>query len=725
MKQKQIFPIVGMHCAACKNLLEQTVQTLPGVNQASVNFATEKLTIEYDNQKLDFANIRKAVQSVGRYDLLEEANIKPANNERLGLRVILVGLATVPFALMMLGLLPTEMLSMNYWQFFLATLVLFWGGGQIFQSAFSAFKAKTANMDTLISIGTLSAWSYSTVVTFWPKLIHNPMASAMVYYEAAVFIMFFMLLGRFLEQKAKKQASQAIAALFKLQAKNARVIRQGQEMMIPLTSVVVGDILKVKPGEKIPVDGVLLEGHTAINEAMITGESLPVEKQPHDTVIGATLNTNGTFTYRAEKVGQETLLSQIIKLVEEAQATQAPVQRLADQVSKVFVPTVIIIALVTFSVWFIFATFSQAIYAAITVLIIACPCALGLATPIAVMVGSGLAAKRGILIKDAQALELSHRINTVVFDKTGTLTWGKPQVINYQITNSKLNELVCLAEAQSHHPLAEAVTIYLHDKVKLKPIKVNRFQDFPGLGIEAQIGKDKVLIGTEKLLLKQKIELNSSWQKTTRQWQQLGQTVSYVAVNNKVAGLIGIADTLKPEATTMIKQLKQQKLKTVLLTGDNRLVAQTMAKAVGIDEVRAQLLPQAKAQVVRSLQNENGKRQIVAMVGDGINDAPALAASDIGIAMGTGTDVAANTGDIVLVKGTLHKVNEAINISKRTYQIIKQNLFWAFAYNIIGIPVAAGVLYPFTGLLLSPIMASMAMAMSSVSVVLNSLRLRR
>lgn len=723
---KKTYSVIGMHCAACKSLLEQTVAALPGIKQAGVNFATEKLTVEFDPQQSNFAKIQKAVRSVGRYDLLETmSHVHTADKEQLGVKVLVSGLATLPFLLMMLGLLPAWLMNHSLWQFWLATPVLFWAGFPIFQSAFSAFKAKTSNMDTLITVGTLSAWGYSALVTFRPHLFLEVTDKHAVYFEASVFILFFILLGRWLEQRAKKQAGQTIAALFKLQAKDARVLRSGKELMIPIAQVMVGDVIKVKPGEKIPVDGIILKGATAVNEAALTGESLPVEKQAHDLVIGATLNTYGTFTYRVQKVGADTLFAQIIKLVEEAQATQAPVQKLADRVAAVFVPTVIGIAVVTFVVWLLFTSFSQALYASITVLIIACPCALGLATPLAVMVGSGQAAKGGILIKDAKALELSHRLNTIVFDKTGTLTLAKPQVKTYTITHPRFNALVLAAQSQSHHPLAQATVTYLQSRVNSILPEVSHFQDFPGLGIRAKITQTVVLIGTEKLLLTNKIKLTPAWQTQAKALQQQGQTVSYIVINNRVQGLMGITDTVKPEAVSVIKKLRRLHLHTVLLTGDNYVVAQNLAKALGVDEFQAEVLPQEKAQVIVKLQNLPQGRQIVAMVGDGINDAPALASADVGIAMGTGTEVAVNTGDVVLVKGTLDKVLEALALSRRTYRVIKQNLFWAFGYNIVGIPVAAGVLYPLTGLLLSPVIASMAMAFSSVSVVLNSLRLSR
>ena len=725
---RQTYPVVGMHCAACKTLLEDTVGNLKGVSNAKVNFATEKLTVAFDEKQLDLTKIRQAVKSVGQYDLVDSAKSESQHQHHetnhLTHKVMLIGLTTIPFWLMMLGVIKGDMIKLNFLQFVLATPILFIGGRDIFQSAFSALKAKTANMDTLISLGTFTAWAYSTVITFFPKVFMNVAGVGDVYYEAAVLIIFFIMLGRLLESRAKKRAAEAIASLFKLQAKDARVIRNDQEMMVPLAEVVVGDVIKVKPGEKIPVDGIILKGYSAVDESMLTGESLPVEKKPHDTVIGSTMNSYGSFTYKAQKVGEATMLAQIIKLVEEAQATEAPVQKLADQVSSVFVPVVVSIAILSLIIWLFFAPVPMAIYIAITVLIIACPCALGLATPTAVMVGSGLAARRGILIKDAKALELSHKIKVLVFDKTGTLTVGKPQVTSYQVVSETDSQLVYLAEQESHHPLAQAVVTYLQSKIKKPNQQLSVFKDRPGLGVEAKIGKKRILIGTDRLLRLEKIDLSDNWQLKAKALQQEAQTVSFVMIDNKVVGLIGIADTLKEDAKEAVALIKALKIKTVMLTGDNKLAAQRIADQLGIDEVTAEVLPQDKADIVKKLQRENGQARVVAMVGDGINDAPALARADIGIAMGTGTDVAINTGDIVLVKGTLGKMVEAIDISRKTYGVIKQNLFWAFGYNVIGIPIAAGLLYPLTGWLLSPVIASMAMALSSTSVVLNSLRLK-
>jgi Cu+-exporting ATPase len=531
------------------------------------------------------------------------------------------------------------------------------------------------------------------------------------------------MLGRLLEERAKGQASRAISALFKFQAKEARVLRNGMEVMIPIDEVRKGDIIRVKPGEKVSVDGVIINGSTTIDESMLTGESVGVDKQEKDMVIGATVNLTGSFLYEATRVGSETMFAQIIKLVEQAQATEAPIQKLADAVAAVFVPIVILIALVAFTIWFFVASLPFAVYVAITVLIIACPCALGLATPTAVMVGSGKAARRGILVKNATAFEQAYKAEVIVFDKTGTLTLGKPRVIEV-VLPSEFEEAAYLVERESHHPLAGAVENYFKTKYKASKKRVFKFKDMPGRGVSGLVNEVRIVIGNFDLMKRQSIEIDNKLESRAAGWQSSGQTVIYVAVNSKAVGIIGITDRIKMESYNAVKQLKLMGIETVMITGDNTRTAAAVAKELKIDSYYAQVLPAEKAEKVKELQNRKDKKRVVIMVGDGINDAPALVVADVGIAMGTGTDVAVEAGDIVLVKGTLEKVVETIEISRQTLRIIKQNLFWAFGYNIIGIPIAAGILYPFTGLLLSPVIASAAMAFSSISVVLNSLRLK-
>ena len=728
---KKTFPVLGIHCAACKSLLEGTVSKVKGVNNVLVNFATEKMTVDYDDNLVSIDDLKNSVTKVGSYQLIDEADEKQLRSEhfiKLKNKVIIIGIATIPFLGYMIWMLfggsIFNIKFVQIAQFILATPILFIGGKEIFISAFNALKSKTSNMDTLISLGTFTAWFYSTLLTFFPRLFSSIKGSTDVYFEAAVFIIFFIMLGRLLEARAKGQASLAIASLIKLQAKNARVIRNNKEYMIPIDQVKIRDVIKVKPGEKIPIDGQILTGESSIDESMITGESIPIDKKIGDMVIGATLNISGAFTFKVLKIGDKTMLSQIIKMVEEAQQSQAPIQKLADKVASVFVIIVIIIAVVSFIIWLIFSTLPMAIYVATTVLIIACPCALGLATPTAVMVGTGMAAKKGILIKDAQALETAKSINTIVFDKTGTLTIGKPKVVTYSLDNKKNSEYIYLAEKESHHPLSNAIVTFLKEKYGFIDRPIKEFKDLQGRGIVAKIDDTEVTIGNRLLMKELNLNIPSDLNEQADNSEEKAQSVSYVSINKKIVGLIGISDVIKEDAKKSILKLHQMGIKSVMLTGDNEKTANNVAKLLDIDDVRANVLPKDKLEIVKELQNGDIARNIVAMVGDGINDGPALIQSDIGIAMGTGTDVAIQSGDIVLVKGTIEKVVEAIFISKKTFRIIKQNLGWAFGYNILGIPIAAGILYPFFGILLSPIIASAAMALSSVSVVGNSLRIR-
>lgn len=781
-----------MHCASCKLLIEKMVSKLDGVKSVNVNYATEKMTVEFDESKTNVSEIKSAVSKAGSYKLIEndagemvlasppEAHMSDAKRmhmdhngsghhdhaamlrkeeyQKLVRKTKLVGLGVLPFLVIMILMVlksvgainldhaPLGFLYLDQFnfkinlffllQFLLATPILLWGGSQFYASTWSALKARAANMDTLIAMGTTTAWLFSSVVTFFPGAFDDLKVD--VFYEAAVFIIFFILLGRVLEARAKGQANDAIKKLLELQAKEATVIRGGKEVKVAVSEVMKGDIILVRPGEKIPVDGEITEGESTIDESMVTGESLPVTKSIGANVIGSTINKTSTFQFKAEKVGSDTMLSQIIKMVEEAQGTTAPIQKLADKISGIFVPAVILIALVAFVFWLALAgqmglvsdsvdKFQLAIYIATTVLIIACPCALGLATPTAVMVGTGKAASKGILIKDAQALELAHKINTIVFDKTGTLTKGQPEVTDFVAGKGadlpKLHAIAYAVENLSEHPLSNAIASYSQDKSARTDLKVNGFKAIEGKGVSGEVGEGSVLLGNLRLMQEQKVDLDQALETQAEEFTMQSKTPIFMAINKKLVAVFALADTIKEESKQAVEKLHALNIKVVMLTGDHHKTAEAIAQQLGIDEVIAEVLPGDKASKIKQLQSES-EGQIVAMVGDGINDAPALAQADIGIAMGTGTDVAIEAGDIVLVKGTLDKVIETIQLSQTTLGIIKQNLFWAFGYNVIAIPVAAGILYPPFGILLSPIVASGAMAFSSVSVVLNSLRIK-
>lgn len=795
--KKALYPIVGMHCASCKHAIEMMVKKLDGIKTVNVNFAAEKMAVEYDESKLSVEDLKKAVASAGTYQLVEQEGktvlaspgeikkmemeheghdnheghhdmkqmdhsgghhdhakvLKEEEYNKLKWTVAWTGIGSLPFAALMIfellqkaGMFSSINLMMLFGQFpipslgvtwdglhlvlfTLATPIIFIGGKQFFESAWIALKAKTSNMDTLIAMGTLTAWIYSTIATFYPKAFPTTEEMQPLYFEAAVFITFFILLGRFLEARAKGKASEAIRKLLHLQAKEARIIRNGKELMVPVDQVVVGDTLVVKPGEKIPVDGKITEGASTIDESMVTGESIPSEKKKGDTVIGGTINKTGNFTYKAEKVGADTMLAQIVKLVEEAQMTEAPIQRLADKVSAVFVPVVVLLAIAAFIFWLFFVPVQQAIYIMITILIIACPCALGLATPVAIMVGTGRAAKKGMLVKNAQALDVAQKAKVIVFDKTGTLTKGTPEVVRFYRTRASLKENVVLGlaqavEAKSEHPLSEAIVAFAekHSPEKVKTVK--DFKAIEGRGVEAVADNKSIVIGNMKLMEERKIRLPADLKDASNQMYRSGSTIVYMGIDGKVNALFALADTVKESAPHTIEDLHRLGFKTVLLTGDNKRTADAIARQLKIDKAIAEVLPTDKAKKIKALQEGKKGHTTVIMVGDGINDAPALAQADVGIAMGTGTDIAIESADIVLVHGTLEKVVETIKLSGATMQIIKQNLFWAFAYNVIAIPVAAGALYPNFGILLSPIIASAAMALSSITVVLNSLRLR-
>jgi Cu+-exporting ATPase len=714
--------VLGLGSANDAGVVTKVLRSLSGVVKVSVDHSTEKAQVEYDPQLINVEKIIKAIRKAGfQATTLEEETAldqerKAREREINSLRKLFFVSLFFSIPLVIFSYLPSFP-NKKLLLFLLATPVQFGPGLRFYRSALGALRHSTANMDVLIALGTSAAYFYSLATTFF--------SSGPVFYETSALIITFILLGKFLEARAKGKTSEAIKKLIQLSPKKARVIRDGLEVKIPASQVVVGDLVLVRPGEKVPVDGVVEEGRSAVDESMITGESIPVEKKPGDELIGATINREGFLKIKATRVGQATVLAQIIKLVEEAQSSKAPIQRLADIVSAYFVTVVIIIALITFVLWLSFgASLAFAVTAATAVLVIACPCALGLATPTALIVGMGKGAERGILIKNGEALEQVEKVNIIVFDKTGTLTQGQPEVVEIiptdELGEREILKVAAAVEQGSEHPLGKAI-LKKGLEAKLKIPSIESFKAIPGQGVTAQLEGQVVRVGSPSFLSQQGVKLNGFSEKIA-QLEKTGKTVIGISQEDKLAGLIALADTLKEYTSKAIQQLKKLGYKTAMITGDNERTAQAIASQAGIEEVLAKVSPQEKAQKIKELQ-ERGN--FVVMVGDGINDAPALAQADIGIALGSGTDVAIETGEIILVKNDLRDVVAAIELSQATMRKIKQNLFWAFFYNSLGIPVAAGVLYPFIGLLLKPELAALAMAFSSVSVVTNSLLLKR
>lgn len=735
----------GMSCAACASNIEATVRAVPGVAVCNVNFGAEQAVVTYERSLTDVATIQQAVNGAGytavplQDDVLApedeaERRSRQAAHRQLSRRVWVSGTLSAVLVLgslpMMTGLpipfIPAWMHA-AWFQLLLTIPVLFWAGSRFFRNAWKALKRRTATMDTLVAIGTGTAFFYSLFPTFFPQWFLAQGLQPDVYFEAAAVIIALLLLGRLLENRAKAQTSEAIRKLLGLQAKTARVIRQGQPVDIPIAQVVVGDMILVRPGETIPVDGEIVDGASTIDEAMVTGESVPVKKQPGDEVIGATINKTGSFQFRAMRVGKDTFLAQIVKLVQQAQGSKAPIQRLADRVTGWFVPAVIAIAILTFMLWFNFmGNVTVALITTVGVLIIACPCALGLATPTSIMVGTGKGAENGILIKGADSLELAHKVQAIVLDKTGTITRGQPTVTHYVTVNGTANgnELLLLqfaasVERHSEHPVAEAVVRYAAAQtVELAPVQ--SFLAIAGSGVEGYVSDRLIQLGTDRWMAELGIDTRPL-QQVWNELELLGRTVIWMAVDGKLEGLMGVADAVKPSSANAIRTLQKMGLEVVMLTGDNQRTAAVIAQEVGIERVLAEVRPDQKAAMVAALQAEG---KIVAMVGDGINDAPALAQADVGIAIGTGTDVAIAASDITLISGDLQGIVTAIQLSHATIRNIQQNLFFAFIYNIAGIPIAAGILYPIFGWLLSPMIAGAAMAFSSLSVVTNALRLQ-
>ncbi|MFQ5795004.1 MAG: heavy metal translocating P-type ATPase [Candidatus Bipolaricaulia bacterium] len=737
---KVIFPIEGMTCASCVSTIEGALRDLDGVVNVAVNLATEKATIEYLPDVTGVKEFVNAVTDVGYRAVVVEAGTEEiadrqeqahqAMMRQLRIKIAIGAIISVP---VFFGSYPRlfpwvpDILQNFVVLWILTTPVQFWVGWQFYRGAWAALKHRTSDMNTLIAVGTSAAYLYSVALILFPDFFEAQGIAKEVYFDTSTIIITLILIGRYLEAIAKGRTSQAIKKLIKLQAKTARVIRDGEEVDIPADEVVVGDLVVVRPGGKIPVDGIVVDGYSSVDESMITGESIPVEKRNGDEVIGATINKTGSFKFEATKVGKETMLANIIRMVEEAQGSKAPIQRLVDKVTAYFVPGVIGIGVITLITWYFFGPAPALTYALlnfVAVLIIACPCALGLATPTSIMVGTGKGAENGILIRSGEALETAHKLSAIILDKTGTLTKGEPELTDVVVTNgfteAQVLQLTASAERGSEHPLGEAIVNGAKER-GIELLNPDGFEAVPGHGIQARVDGYTVHIGNLKYMERQRVSVGSLTAKLEALADD-GKTPMVVAIDRTAAGIIAVADTLKQNSVEAVNQLHRLGLQVAMITGDNRRTAEAIARSVGIDRVLAEVLPQDKANEVKRLQEEG---LIVGMVGDGINDSPALAQADIGIAIGTGTDVAMEASDITLVSGDLRGVVTAIALSKATMRNIKQNLGWAYGYNTALIPVAAGILFPAFGWLLNPILAAAAMATSSVSVVSNATRLRR
>ena len=753
--KKETYKIYGMHCASCVATIERALLKTAGMRSASVNFVAESALVEFDEQVVSESDIAKVVESVGyklnigsqinkeetieekgeAEEILDKEKIEREKQIKTMKRKMVVGGILSVF--IFFGSFPEwfsfipEILNNNITLLILTTPVQFWIGWQFYSGLKLLIKYRTANMNTLIAIGTLSAYFYSAAITVFPDFFTKGGIMPKVYFDTSAIIIVLILLGKYLEILMKGRASEAIKKLIGLQPKTAKIVKDGKEIEILISEVAVGDLIVVRPGEKIPVDGKIIEGDSEIDESMVTGESMPVHKKAGSAVIGSTVNKFGTFTFSATKIGKDTVLSQIIKMVEEAQGSKAPIQRLADLVSSYFVPAVMAIAVSTFVLWYFLGpapAFSFALVNFVAVLIIACPCALGLATPMAIMVSSGSAASRGILVKDAASLEIANKINTIILDKTGTLTQGKPQLTDIiALNNEKQAEVLRIAaslEQRSEHPLGRAI-INEAEKENIDLYKLEGFKAISGKGLRGflLIGSQKIEAHLGNRILAREAGADISlYEEKIKEFESEGKTVMILITNKVAKGALAVADVLKKESIEAIKVLKSNNIDVWMLTGDNDRTARAIARQAGIENVMSEVLPDKKSEKVRELQKQG---KIVAMVGDGINDAPALTQANVGIAMGEGTDIAMESANITLMRGDLMLIPETIELSRRTMRIIKQNLFWAFFYNSAFIPVAAGVLYPFWGILLNPIFAAAAMVFSSISVVLNSLRLKR
>lgn len=729
VENKITLRVSGMTCAACSARVEKKLDSLEGVKAANVNLGTEKATVEYLPEQITVADLIKAVRSVGYEaeiveDISRDQEMEEKEAEIQNLRILLVISIALSLPLLLSMLLSilgwdwagTAWLHNQYFQLIIATPIQFLIGARFYQQSYYALRSGSANMDVLIAMGTSAAYFFSLYNVFFEEVGLGMMKS--LYFETSAIIITLVLLGKYFEAVAKGKTSEAIRKLAALQAKTARVVREGVEVDIPIEEVEIGDIVIVRPGEKVPVDGRIVEGHSSLDESMLTGESIPVDKQIGDMVFGATINKFGTFKLEATRIGRETALAQIIKMVEDAQGSKAPIQKIADQVAGVFVPTVLAIAVVTFVIWYLLGQeINQALLSAVAVLVIACPCALGLATPTAIMVGTGKGAENGILIKGGEHLEAAYKLNAVVVDKTGTITKGIPELTDVlslgDLEPDDILQLASIAEKRSEHPLGVAIAARAIE-VFGQLSEPDSFEAIPGRGVQAVVDGKTVYVGTRRLMREKGIDIEGLESRITELEDQ-GKTAMLMAVEDKLAGILAVADTVKESSPEAIADLQNMGIEVYMITGDNHRTADAIARQVGIRHVLAEVLPENKAEQVNQLQAEG---KIVAMVGDGINDAPALATAHIGMAMGTGTDIAMEAADITLMRGDLRTIPAAIRLSRQTMRKIKQNLFWAFIYNIIGIPIAA------LGML-NPVIAGAAMAFSSVSVVTNSLTLRR
>jgi Cu+-exporting ATPase len=740
MAERLTLSVRGMHCAACAGKVERALGRVPGVAAASVNLATDRATVTLDSARADVGALRAAVAAAG-YELAaapepqdseaegREQAAREGEQQELRRRFVVGAVLSAP---LLVGGMPDlfpwapAWLRSPWLHLLLATPVQFWVGASFHAGFLRDLRYRSASMSTLVSLGTNAAYAFSVAVTFWPHVLHA--AGAMTYYETAAVVITLVVLGRWLEARARGRTSEAIRRLVSLAPRTARVLRAGDEMDVPTAEVEVGDLIRIRPGERLPVDGTLVEGASAVDESMLTGESVPVDKASGDAVEAGTVNRTGSFVFRATHVGSETTLARIVQLVREAQGSRAPIQRLADRVAAVFVPIVLVVAALTFAGWWLLGPEPAVVHAlisAVAVLVIACPCAMGLATPTAIMVATGRGAEHGVLIRSAAALERLSDVATIVFDKTGTLTVGRPSVTDVVVDapgtlESDVLALAAAAEQGSEHPIGEAM-VARAKQLGLALPAVGTFVTVPGQGVDALAPDGRVLVGNRVLMQARGIEVDGL-ESAAAALAAEGKTVAYVAFAGQALGLVAVADVLKPEASAAVAALRQRGREVVMLTGDHRVTAMAIARQAGIDRILAEVQPDAKAREVAALQAEG---RPVAMVGDGINDAPALAQADVGIAMGSGTDVAIEAADVTLMRGDLAGVVIAVDLSRRTIRIVKQNLAWAFGYNVVLIPVAAGLFYPLWGVMLSPILAGAAMAFSSVSVVTNSLRLKR